>query len=53
MDDLRLYGNSEKEAERLTNTVRIFSKDIPMEFGISKCARVTVKAKQLVSVGGM
>ena len=53
MDDLRLYGNSEKEAERLTNTVRIFSKDIAMEFGISKCAPVTVKAKQLVSVGGM
>ena len=35
MDDLKLYGNSEKEAERLTNTVRIFSKDIAMEFGIS------------------
>ena len=30
MDDLKLYGNSEKEAERLTNTVRIFSKDIAM-----------------------
>ena len=35
MNDLKLYGNSEKEAERLTNTVRIFSKDIAMEFGIS------------------
>ena len=37
MDDLKLYGNSEKEAERLKNTIRIFSKDIAMEFGISKC----------------
>ena len=43
MNDLKLYGNSEKEAERLTNIVRIFSKDIAMEFGISKCSYVTMK----------
>ena len=53
MDDLKLYGNSEKEAERPTNTVRIFSKDITLEFGISKCAHVTMKAGKLVRVGGM
>ena len=28
MDDLKLYENSEKEAERLTNAVKIFSNDI-------------------------
>ena len=53
MGDLKLYGNSEKEAERLTNTVGIFSKDIAIEFGISKCLHVTTKAGKLVSVGGM
>ena len=53
MDDLKLCENSEKEAERLTSTVRIFLKDITMEFGISKCAHVTMKAGKLVSVGGM
>ena len=53
MDDLKLYGNSGKETEKLTNTVRIFSKDIAMEFGISKCAHVTMKAGKLVSVSGM
>ena len=53
MDDLKLYGNSEKEAERLTDTVRIFLKDISMEFGINKCAHVTMKAGKLVIVGGM
>ena len=53
MDDLKLYGNSKKEAERLTNVVRIFSTDIAMEFGISKCANVTINAGKLVSVGGM
>ena len=51
MDDLKLYENSEKEAERLTNTVRIFSKDNAIEFSISKCAYVTMKAGKLVSVG--
>ena len=53
LDELKLYGISEKEAERLTNTVRIFSKDIAMEFGTSKCAYVTMKAAKLVSVGGV
>ena len=53
MDDLKLYGNAEEEAASLTNTVRIFSKDIAMEFDISKCAHVTMKAGKLVSVGGM
>ena len=52
-DDLKLYGNSEKEAERLTNTVRIFSKDIALEFGISKCAHATMKEGKLVSVSGV
>ena len=53
MDDLKLYGNSEKETKRLTHTIRIFSKDITINFGISKCAHVTMKAGKLVSVGGM
>ena len=50
MDDLKLYGNNKKEPERLTNTFRIFSRDIAMEFGTSKCAYVTIKARKLVSV---
>ena len=50
MDDLKLFGNSEKETEGLTNIVRIFSKNIAMEFGINKCAHVTMKAGKLVSV---
>ena len=53
MDDLKLYGNSEKEAERLTNTVKIFSKDVAMELGIIKCAHVTMKSGKFVSVDGM
>ena len=53
MDGLKLYGNSKKEAERLTNTVRIFSKNLAMKIGISKCAPVKIKVGKLVSVGEM
>ena len=53
MDYLKLYGNSEKEAERLKNTVRIFSKDIFINFGISKCAHVTMKPGKFAYIGGM
>ena len=53
MDDLKPCGDSEKEAERLTNTIRIFLKDIATEFGISKCSNIKTKAGELVSVGGM
>ena len=53
MDDFKLYGNSKREVERLTNTVRIFSKDIDLEFRLCKCAHVTIKAGKLVSIGRM
>ena len=53
MDDLKFYVNSKKEAERLTSIVRIFSKDVAMEIGISKCAHITMKAGKLASVAGM
>ena len=43
MDDLKLYGQNEKQVDSLVNTVRIFSKDIGMEFGISKCAVLIMK----------
>ena len=53
VDDLKLDGNSKKEAERLRNTVRIFSKDIAVEFDLRKCAYVIMKAGKLISVGGI
>ena len=43
MDDLKLYGKNEKQLDLLVNTVRIFSEDIKMEFGISKCAVLVMK----------
>ena len=34
MDDLKLYSRNEKELDSLVQTIRIFSKDKGMEFGI-------------------
>ena len=53
MDDLKSYGSNEKEAERLTNIVRVFTEDIKMEFGIKECAHITLKRGKVVSKGGM
>ena len=40
MDDLKLYGKNEKQVDTLVNTVRIFSKDIGMEFRNSELANM-------------
>ena len=39
MDDPKLYGQNEKQIDTLVKKIRIFAKDIGVEFGISKCAR--------------
>ena len=36
MVDLKLYGKNEKQLDTFINTIRVFSSDIAMEFGISK-----------------
>ena len=42
MNNLKLYGKSSNGLESLLNTVWIFSTDISMEFGLKKCATVTI-----------
>ena len=52
MDDLKLYSRSEKGLDSLVQTVRVFSGDIGMEFGIRKCATLVMeKGKIVKSVG--
>ena len=52
MDDLKLYSRNEKELDSLVQTIRIFSKDIGMEFGIEKRAVLVIeKGKIVKSVG--
>ena len=52
MDDLKLYSRSEKGLDSLVQTVRAFSEDIGMEFGIEKCPMLVMeKGKIVKSVG--
>ena len=47
LNDVKLFGKNKKEIECLRNTVRIFSEDICMEFGIDKCATVVLRRGKL------
>ena len=52
MDDLKLYSRSEKGLDSLVQTIRVFSEDIGMEFGIEKCAMLVMEKREIVkSVG--
>ena len=43
MDDLILYGKSEKQIDTLVRTVHILSTDMGMEFRIWKCGLLICK----------
>ena len=44
IDDIKLSAKKEKELETLIHTVRIYSQDIGMEFGIERCALLVMKS---------
>lgn len=48
MDDLRFYGKTEKELDRLVSPTRIFSNDIKMESRIAKCCVLVIKKGKYV-----
>ena len=43
MDDFNLYSRSDKRLDSLVQTVRVFSKDIGMEFVTEKCAMLVME----------
>ena len=43
VDDLKLYAKDDNELEGLLRTIKGFSDDIDMEFGLSKCAKATLR----------
>ena len=43
MDNIKLFAKNEKELETLIQTVRIYSQDIGMRFGIEKCTMLAMK----------
>ena len=42
MDNLKLYSRNEKGLDSLIQTIRVFSEDIGMTFGIEKCAMLVI-----------
>ena len=48
MDDLKLIAKSEEELQKQIQTVKTFSDDIHMEFGLEKCAKIAFKRGKLV-----
>ena len=43
-----LYGTDERQIDSLINTVRVFSDDIRMGFGLKKCGVVVMKRGKVV-----
>ena len=41
MDDLKLYASNDNQLRSLLETVRVFSTDIGMKFGLDKCRKST------------
>ena len=44
MDDIKLFAKNGKDLETQIQTVRIYSQDIGMEFGIEKCAILIMRS---------
>ena len=53
VDDIKLFAKNEKELETLIHTVRIYSRDIGMEFSIEKCAMLVMKSRKQQLTDGM
>ena len=52
-DDMKLFGRGTKEIDTLVQTVRIALGDIRMEFGIEKCALVTIQRGKVTRIEGI
>ena len=53
MDDIKLFAKNEKELEALIQVVKICSPDIGMEFGIEKCAMLTMRSGKRYTTEGI
>ena len=53
MDDLKLFGKSEREIDSLVKTVQVISKDIGMELGVKKCGVAVMKRGKLSNTDGV
>ena len=53
MIDLKLHASNKKSLESLIQTARVFSNDIETEFGMEKCAVMTIKKGKMANSDGI
>ena len=53
MDDMKLFGRSSVEIDKLVSTVYLVSADMQMEFGIRKCGVLVLKKGKVVDSDGV
>ena len=53
MDDLKIFASNDGELEEMLKTVKKFSDDIGMEFGLNKCAKASFKKGKLSYTSGI
>ena len=53
MDNLKLYAKSERKLDLFIQTMRAFSDDVSMVFGLEKCAVLVVKRGKIVRREGI
>ena len=53
MDDLKLFAKNVDQLDSLVNTVRIFSENIKIEFGLAKCGVLIMKRGKAVASDGL
>ena len=53
IDDLKLFAKNENHIDSLVSIVRVFSDDIKLEFGMSKCGVLTMKHGKIVGSEGI
>jgi hypothetical protein len=49
---IKLYDKKEQEIDSLINTIRIFSDDIGMKFGLEKCVRLIFESDKVAQMDG-
>jgi hypothetical protein len=53
MDDIKLYSKTKEGMTSMVNTLKMISSDIGMEFGLDKCARLSMKAGKISEEGDL
>ena len=53
MDDLKLFAKNRNQMDSLVKTAHVFSSDIGMELGLSKCGVLVLKKGKIVKLNGI